>query len=76
MTDNPSGGKEIALEVAGMSCMMCVKHVTRALQEVPGVSRADVTLSPPRAVVRYDPSMAGPDAMIAAIRKAGYDAKA
>ncbi len=74
MSDILSGGTEIPLEVIGMTCTMCVRHVTAALQKVPGVFRADVTLTPPRAVVRYDPGVAGPDAMIAAIRQAGYDA--
>ncbi len=76
MSGIATGGAEITLEVSGMSCVMCVKHVTRALLEVPGISEANVTLEPPRAVVRYDPAAAGPEAMLDAIRRAGYDARA
>ncbi len=74
MSGDTSGSKEISLKVTGMTCMMCVKHVTEALENVPGVTRAEVTLSPPRALVRYDPARASAGAMIAAVRTAGYDA--
>jgi copper chaperone CopZ len=76
MSGDMTGGKEISLMVTGMTCMMCVKHVTKALEEVPGVSRAEVTLAPPRALVRYDPARTSAEAMIAAVRSAGYDASA
>jgi copper chaperone CopZ len=74
MSDESSGGREIPLQVTGMTCMMCVKHVTRALEKVPGISRVEVTLTPPRAVIRYDPAKVSPDAMIETVRAAGYDA--
>jgi copper chaperone CopZ len=74
MSDEMAGGSEIALQVTGMSCMNCVKHVTRALESVPGVTRVEVTLAPPRALVRYDPETAGPDALLEAVRAAGCDA--
>lgn len=34
----------VKLEVQGMTCGECVKHVTKALQSVPGVGRIQVDL--------------------------------
>ena len=65
---------ETTLRISGMTCTMCVKHVTKALEKVPGVTKAVVTLEPPRAVVRHDPVAASKDALAAAVRDAGYDA--
>jgi copper chaperone CopZ len=76
MSGDTTGGREVSLGVTGMTCMMCVKHVTKALENLPGVSRVEVTLAPPRALVRHDPAIASVEAMIEAIRKAGYDAHA
>lgn len=76
MSGDTIGGKEISLKVAGMTCTMCVKHVTKALERIPGVSRVEVTLSPPRALVRYDPATTSAETMIAAVRAAGYEASA
>lgn len=36
--------KTIDLQVEGMSCGSCVKHVTHALQPLPGVSGVEVDL--------------------------------
>ncbi len=74
MSEGGADVREMVLEVTGMTCAMCVKHVTQALRKVPGVSGATVTLTPPRALVRYDPGAASKETMVAAIRKAGYDA--
>lgn len=41
-------------EVQGMHCGSCVSKVTTALQSVPGVRSAHVTLSPPQASVEMD----------------------
>jgi len=74
MSGDTTGGRETSFRVMGMTCMMCVKHVTKALENLPGVSRVEVTLAPPRAVVHHDRASASVEAMIEAIRKAGYDA--
>jgi copper chaperone CopZ len=65
---------ETTLRVTGMTCTMCVQHVTRAIEKVPGVTKAVVTLEPARAVVRHDPAVARTDDLVAAVRGAGYDA--
>jgi copper ion binding protein len=64
----------IVLNVSGMSCGACVRHVTRALEGMHGVSHVDVRLKDQRAVVEYDSSQVDVHALRAAIRDAGYDA--
>jgi Cu2+-exporting ATPase len=67
------GKKEtITLTVTGMTCGRCVAHVTKALEGVPGVSRARVTL-PASAEITTKP---GTDhgALLAAVAEAGYEA--
>lgn len=39
------------LHVTGMTCHNCVKHVTQALQAVPGVTQVQVDLATGRAQV-------------------------
>ena len=60
------------LNVTGMTCGHCVSAVTRALEQVPGVERVDVTLQPGQAVVYGD---ADHQALIEAIKEEGYEAK-
>ncbi|MCF5392915.1 copper ion binding protein, partial [Pseudomonas syringae] len=62
----------IELSVEGMTCASCVGRVERALQAVPGVSQATVNLATERATVR---GVAALDALLAAIEKAGYEAR-
>jgi len=61
-----------SVTIVGMTCASCVGRVERALLAVPGVSAATVNLATESA--RVD-GIAGPDALLAAIRKAGYDAR-
>ena len=64
----------IELDVQGMTCGSCVKHVTKALQSAPGVSRVDVDLARGRARVQGDlPSGAQP--LIAALALEDYPAQ-
>lgn len=46
-----------------------------ALERLPGVEQAEVTLRPGRAVVRYDPARVTVEQMIDAVRKAGFQAQ-
>lgn len=58
------------LDIRGMHCQACVSRLTNALQSVPGVAKAMVTLSPPRAVVDTSRSVAT-EALVGAVRAAG-----
>ena len=62
------------LELTGMHCASCVGRIERFLKKVPGVEEAGVNLATNRASVSFDPAQASPDALIAAVEKAGYGA--
>lgn len=64
----------IDLQVEGMSCGGCVKHVTQALQSLPGVGGVEVDLASGR--VRVSGELApGGDSLMTALTGAGYPAK-
>jgi len=64
--------REFAVE--GMHCQGCVKSVTGAVSRVPGVTRVDVSLADKAAKVEFDASLVTPEAIVAAIEGAGFDA--
>lgn len=72
MSDNST--ESVTLPVVGMTCAACQHHVEQALRSTVGVSEARVDLMAHRARVVFDPAVAQPDALVAAIRQAGYDA--
>jgi copper chaperone CopZ len=63
---------ETKIQVTGMTCMHCVGAVTKALQNVPGVDKAEVSLDEKQAVVTGN---ANPEALVAAIKEEGYTAE-
>ena len=60
------------LKIDGMSCQHCVKTVTDALTELPGVRRAKVNLRKAEAVVHFDASLATPANLTEAITAVGF----
>ena len=60
------------LAVTGMTCAGCVNAVTRVLARVAGAADVRVTLETGHAEVAGSPA---PDALLAAVRKAGYGAE-
>src|SRR6185369_736649 len=59
-----------------MTCGNCARHVTEAIQAVPGVRSAAVSLEQKNAAVLWQPAIEeNPDAVVIAIKKAGYDAE-
>lgn len=72
----PAGAAETAtIAVEGMTCGSCVKAITKALKELPGVEAASVDLKAKRAQVRYQSGKVDLDKLVAAINKLGYKAK-
>ena len=67
----PAADGAVEIAVGGMTCSGCVSSVTRALSRVPGVAHVAVDLDAGRARVE---GTASPDALLAAVTKAGYDA--
>ena len=64
------------LRVTGMTCNNCARHVTEAIQSVPGVRSASVSLEGKTATVIWTSAGAkNVPAVLAAIAKAGYSAK-
>jgi copper chaperone len=61
------------LKVDGMTCMHCVGAVKKALEQVPGVEAAEVSLGKGQAVVTGDADV---QAMVAAVKEEGYSAEA
>ena len=68
----PQAAKPQRLAVTGMTCAGCVNAVTRVLARVPGAANVAVTLETGRAEVA---GSAIPDALLAAVRNAGYGAE-
>ena len=68
--DVPAGAVELA--IGGMTCASCVGRVEKALKAVPGVTQATVNLATERATVH---GVAAAQDLIAAIEKAGYEAR-
>jgi len=66
------------LQVEGMTCSGCARHVTEALEHVEGVASASVSLENRRATVRWKPAAQTHNvpALVAAVAQAGFDARA
>ncbi|MDT8839800.1 heavy metal translocating P-type ATPase [Paraburkholderia fungorum] len=70
------GSRATELAIGGMTCASCAMRVEKALAKVPGVANVSVNLATETASVNPDQTGAGADtdALIAAVRKAGYEA--
>lgn len=64
--------KTIELNVTGMTCDHCVRSVTNALKDVPGVAEAVVSLDEKKATVTGDDVDVAK--LIAAVEEEGYEA--
>ncbi|MGY4828546.1 heavy metal translocating P-type ATPase [Sphaerotilaceae bacterium SBD11-9] len=67
--------REWSFPVEGMTCASCVRRVEKSLAAVPGVGDVTVNLATEAATVQADSSVA-PEALRAAIEKAGYSVRA
>lgn len=63
--------KSIKLGVEGMTCQHCVRHVTEALTEVPGVEAVEVSLEENAATLTVGEAFSE-QAAAAALDEAGY----
>ncbi len=62
------------LAIGGMTCASCVRHVSRALESVPGVGAVSVNLATERAAIDYAKGVSL-GALVAAVEGAGYTAE-
>ncbi len=65
-----------SLNIGGMTCAACVYHVERALNGVPGVTKANVNLGVEKAAVEFSPGLATLDDLRRAVEEAGYRVEA
>ena len=72
--NNTNGGIKMkkAISVEGMMCQNCVKHVTKALTAVAGVSEVNVSLEDKKAYVTADESVTD-DMLKDAVTEEGYE---
>lgn len=61
------------LKIEGMTCQMCVKHVTNGLQNVSGVQSVEVDLARGAAQVEHD--AVDTRQLIEAVEEEGYQAQ-
>src|SRR5688500_1841793 len=72
--DAGAGSERVELPISGMTCAACARRVERALADAPGVTSAGANFATSRATVEFDPSRTKVDALVGAVRSAGYDA--
>ena len=65
--------QKAVLRVEGMSCEHCVKAVTKAAGELPGVKDVEVDLEGGTVSLGFDPSLSSLKNIATAIADAGYD---
>jgi copper chaperone len=65
--------QETQLNVTGMTCNSCVRHVGDALRGLKGVREVQVQLREGKVLVKHDPQSTPVSAMIQAIEDAGYE---
>lgn len=67
--------REVILDVQGMSCGSCVRHVERALRATPGVVAVEVALRDGRVRASVDGEHATDADLVDALGEAGYPAR-
>lgn len=74
ITSQPSGNAVINLPITGMTCAACAARIEKTLNRLPGVSAA-VNFATEKAHIEYPAATVATADLIAAVRKAGYDAQ-
>ncbi|PGT79568.1 heavy metal translocating P-type ATPase [Bacillus sp. AFS040349] len=66
--------EKVQLNIIGMTCAACATRIEKGLNKVEGVTNASVNLATEKASVEFIPGDTNVDQLIAAVKKAGYDA--
>lgn len=61
-------------EIQGMTCSACARAIERAVKKLPGVQEGVVNFASEKLLVQFDENQVGPEAIMAAVQKAGYTA--
>lgn len=67
--------KETVLDVQGMTCSSCVRHVEAALRNLEGLEKIEVKVREGKVRVLHDADGATPEEMIGALADAGYESR-
>jgi len=67
--------EEVVIQIVGMTCSACATGVAASLRRVKGVIEAEVSIEPPEAHIRFDPSETSAEALVEAIEDLGYEAE-
>lgn len=65
----------IRLKTSGMHCGSCAKRIEMEVAELPGVSSVKADAQSGLTEVDFDSSQTGVDAIVEAVKTAGYDAQ-
>jgi len=65
--------QNVTIKISGMSCGGCTSSVTKALEQIDGVSNVEVILEPGQATVGFDEAKTNLAALNTAIEDAGFD---
>ena len=70
----PEPQQDVQLTIGGMTCASCAMRVEKALAKVPGVANVSVNLATETATIHLNGAASAPEALVAAVTKAGYEA--
>jgi Cu+-exporting ATPase len=67
-----SADKKELINITGMSCAACAVAISKSLEKLSGVKKANVNFATSKAYVEYDSSISGIPDLIEAVEDAGY----
>lgn len=73
---NKQGDEQVSLALSGMHCASCALVIEKSLKKVPGVKQANVNFNAEKARVVFDSTQSNINALIEAVKSAGYKAEA
>lgn len=69
-----SQGQQITLKIQGMHCTSCALNIDGALEDTPGVFRAETSYARAQVVIDFDPAQISSKKLITIIAEQGYQA--
>lgn len=72
--EKPTTHGTCRISIGGMTCGACVSSITKELESLKGVFRANVSLALGRANVSFEPASINTDQLLNAVREVGFDA--